>query len=119
MIVYCRIHCLLGMTIMSVHSNVLMSICSQLKFLLHSVMFQRLSFGSSSNNNNNNNNVLFQARAHIYIHTSKKNKYTYMMNNSGTCSEKNIYKYTYMTCSKNIYKISQDKKYICVKVQTS
>ena len=34
------------------------------------------------------------------------------MNNRGTCSEKNIYiyKYTYMTCIKNIYKISQDKK---------
>ena len=43
-----------------------------------------------------------------------------MMNNRGTC-EKNIYiKYTYITCSKiYIYKISQDKKYICIKVQTS
>ena len=29
------------------------------------------------------------------------------------------YKYTYMMCSKNIYIISQDKKYICIKVQTS
>ena len=51
----------------------------------------------------------------LYIHTSKKkHTYTHMMNNRGTCSEKNIYiyKYTYMTCSKNIYEISQDKKYI-------
>ena len=41
---------------------------------------------------NNNNNVLFQARAHIYVHKSKKkkHKYTHMLNNRGTCSEKKI-----------------------------
>ena len=42
MIVYCRIHCLLGMTIMYVHSNVLTSItlCSELKFVLHRSCFR-------------------------------------------------------------------------------
>ena len=35
------------MTIMSVHSNVLTSIRSQLKLVLHSIVFRRLSFGSS------------------------------------------------------------------------
>ena len=48
MIVYCRIHCLLVITIMYVHSNLLTSVCTQLKFVLRSIVFQRLSFGSSS-----------------------------------------------------------------------
>ena len=58
----------------------------------------------------------------IYIYIQVKNhKYTHMLSNRGTCSERKIYiyKYTYMTCSKTIYKISQDKKYICMKVQAS
>ena len=36
------------MTTMSVHLNVLTNVRSQLKFMLHSIVFERLSFGSSS-----------------------------------------------------------------------